>query len=97
MRTFACCFTFLYGVKIHRVPGHGPAVLLQHGLLCASSSWLISGKQIFLEIKRRQSVAAALILNSSLPYNRFFAGSDYPEMDVLQLKLNYTLWSKINK
>ncbi len=92
---FACRSTLLYGVKIHRLPGHGPAVLLQHGLLCTSSSWLISGNQIFIEIQRR---LPRLFFNSSLPYIRFFfAGSDYPEMNVLRLKMNFVLCSKINK
>jgi hypothetical protein len=36
----------VFAPKIHRLPGHGPAVLLQHGLLCTSSSWLISGTNI---------------------------------------------------
>ena len=31
-------------LQVHRLPGHGPSVLLQHGLLCSSSSWLMAGR-----------------------------------------------------
>jgi len=34
-----------YNIQIHRIPGRGPPVLLQHGLMCTSACWLTSGKQ----------------------------------------------------
>ncbi|XP_023337599.1 lipase member K [Eurytemora carolleeae] len=33
-----------YLIQVHRIPGAGPPVLLQHGLMCTSACWLTSGK-----------------------------------------------------
>ncbi|KAL7287740.1 hypothetical protein TKK_0018123 [Trichogramma kaykai] len=33
-----------YLLTMHRIPGRGPAVFLQHGLLASSSDWVIPGK-----------------------------------------------------
>jgi pimeloyl-ACP methyl ester carboxylesterase len=33
-----------YIIQVHRIPGTGPPVLLQHGLMCTSACWLTSGK-----------------------------------------------------
>ena len=45
----------MYFLKIHRIPGHGPSVLLQHGLLCTSASWLIAGRYSLAFLLNRYS------------------------------------------
>ena len=39
----------MYILQMHRIPNPGkPVVLLQHGLLCASSDWVMMGPELGL-------------------------------------------------